>query len=84
MNRQKFLNVFISCLSIFSLIDGFLYIFFNFECIDALLKLFGIANGLRGLNGVLKCIAVVICVIVLIFLDKYDHSLRNEDQCQNK
>ncbi|GAA0190248.1 hypothetical protein GCM10008918_11040 [Lactobacillus kefiranofaciens subsp. kefiranofaciens] len=66
---KKFLKVLVSCLVIFYVIDSCLYIFFDFRCIDAVLKLLGIKNGL---NGIPKWISIIVCIAVLILIVKYD------------
>ncbi|MBN6048986.1 hypothetical protein JY231_03530 [Lactobacillus helveticus] len=71
--RKKSLKVLVTCLAIFGIIDGGLYILFDFECIDALLKLLGVKSVI---SITLRWIIGVLAIAANIFIGKYDEDQR--------
>lgn len=78
---KKFLKVLFICLALFTAIDAFLYIAFDFKWIDALLELFGIKGGI---NEIPEWIRIVVVITLLPLIVKYDsicnYLFENEDQ----
>lgn len=84
-NEKKFLKVSVICLFLFLTIDCGLYIFYDFECIDALLKLLGVNSVI---SVILRLIIIVVAIAIKIFIDKYDanfdYSFRSKDRRKYK
>lgn len=83
--KKTFLKVLATCLGLFIAIDGWLYMAFDFECIDILLKLFGFKSGI---NVIPRWIIVVLAVAAWIFIVEYDkifdYSFRSKDRRKYK
>lgn len=58
---------------LFIVIDGGLYILFDFECIDALLKLLGIKSAI---SIILRLIIIVLAIALEIFMNRYGEDQR--------
>lgn len=67
--KKNILKWIATCFGLFLIIDGLLDRIFNFECVDALLKIFGVKEGL---TGVPKWLQIVVAIVVLILIVKYD------------
>ena len=64
--KKEFFKVLAICLCLFSIIDSGLYILYDFECINVLLKLLGVKSVI---SVILRWIIIVVAVV---FTVKYD------------
>lgn len=77
--RRKFLKILAIWLSILMVIDSALYIFFDFECIDALLKLIGTKSVISIIfKWIIIGVALVACIFVIEFNKTYDYSIHSD------
>lgn len=75
--KKTFLKVLLICLIIFLIIDSGLYILFDFECIDALLKLLGVKSFI---SIILRGILIVMAVVFIVKHDLiFDYAFRSSD-----
>lgn len=78
--RRKFLKILAICLSILMVIDSALYIFFDFECIDALLKLIGTKSLISIIfRWIIIGVALAACIFVIKFNKTDGYSIKNPD-----
>lgn len=61
---------------LFIVIDGGLYILFDFECIDALLKLLGVKSAI---SIILRWIIIVLAITLEIFINRFDEDQRKHE-----
>lgn len=80
--KQKILKLFAICLLLFLLIDSVLYIFFDFECINALFKL---VDDRSVISVILRWVIIVVAVVLLVKRDAiFDYIFESSDQRKSK
>lgn len=76
--KRKLLKALVICWILFLLIDSGLYIFGNFECIDALFKLLGD-------KPILRWIIIAVSVALLVKFDAiFDYAFGSSDRRKYK
>lgn len=75
--KKKFFKVLAICLCLFSIIDSGLYILYDFECINALLKLLGVKSVI---SVILRWIIIVVAVVFTVKYDSiFDYAFKSSD-----
>ena len=75
--KKKFFKVLAICLCLFSIIDSGLYILYDFECINVLLKLLGVKSVI---SVILRWIIIVVAVVFIVKSDSiFDYAFRSSD-----
>lgn len=83
--KKNILKCLAICVALFTIINSFLYIVFNFDCVDTLVKLLGFKEGIRGLPICLKIVVIIVAYIIIRKFDAiFDYAFENKDRRKYK
>ena len=83
--KKNILKCLAICVALFMIINSFSYIAFNFDCVDALVKLLGFKEGIRELPMWLKIVVIIgACIIIRKFDAIFDYAFENKDRRKYK